>query len=104
MSQINRETARIGRHGGYVALPSLATLAAPLPGVLRAAPAAETWLPRAWSALHAALAATTESIATWRERTRTRRQLLELDDRLLRDIGIDRVQAQSEAEKPFWRV
>ena len=39
----------------------------------------------------------------WLERTRSRRQLAELDDRMLADIGIDRATAQIEADKPFWR-
>ncbi|KPQ22556.1 MULTISPECIES: DUF1127 domain-containing protein [unclassified Halomonas] len=34
---------------------------------------------------------------------RSRRQLLALDDRLLEDIGITRVQAQKEGHKPFWQ-
>jgi uncharacterized protein YjiS (DUF1127 family) len=36
--------------------------------------------------------------ASWRER----RALEELDDRALRDIGISRSQALTEANKPFW--
>jgi len=36
------------------------------------------------------------------ERWRQRQALLELDDRLLRDIGISREQAIQEADKPFW--
>ncbi len=39
----------------------------------------------------------------WRERARTRRRLLTLDDRLLRDIGISRAEAWQEASKPFWK-
>ena len=39
----------------------------------------------------------------WLERARSRRQLAELDDRMLADIGIDRATAQSEADRPFWR-
>ena len=39
----------------------------------------------------------------WHERTRQRRQLASLDDRALRDIGIDRASAHFEASKPFWR-
>jgi uncharacterized protein YjiS (DUF1127 family) len=37
------------------------------------------------------------------ERARSRRILRLLDDRMLRDIGIDRGTAQYESDKPFWR-
>jgi len=40
---------------------------------------------------------------TWQERTDQRRHLLELDERLLRDIGLSRYDALREAAKPFWR-
>lgn len=33
---------------------------------------------------------------------KSRRQLAELDDRLLRDIGVDRGTARYEASKGFW--
>lgn len=36
-------------------------------------------------------------------RKRQCRRLLELDDRLLDDIGVSREQALAEARKPFWR-
>lgn len=39
-----------------------------------------------------------------RQRQNTRRQLLELDLRALRDIGVTREQALHEAGKPFWRA
>lgn len=42
-------------------------------------------------------------LRTWRERARERRQLLAMDDRALRDIGISRVDALREANKPVWR-
>jgi uncharacterized protein YjiS (DUF1127 family) len=32
----------------------------------------------------------------------TRRQLAELDDRMLQDLGISRAQAQFEANRPIW--
>jgi uncharacterized protein YjiS (DUF1127 family) len=38
--------------------------------------------------------------ARWRQR----RLLEELDDRMLRDMGISRSQALAEAVKPFWRA
>ena len=42
-------------------------------------------------------------IAGWIERAGQRRSLAALDDHTLRDIGITRVEAMREAEKPFWR-
>ena len=41
--------------------------------------------------------------SSWIERARQRRALAGLDDQMLRDIGITRVEAAREAEKPFWR-
>jgi uncharacterized protein YjiS (DUF1127 family) len=45
-----------------------------------------------------------DRIALWQERSRGRRQLLMLDEHVLRDIGITRLQAEAEANKPFWRA
>jgi len=42
-------------------------------------------------------------VAFWIQRARQRRALAQLDDRLLRDIGITRYEATRESEKPFWR-
>ncbi|NYT71069.1 DUF1127 domain-containing protein [Halomonas sp. QX-2] len=39
----------------------------------------------------------------YRHYRRSRRQLLALDDRLLDDIGIDRMQALKEGHKAFWK-
>jgi uncharacterized protein YjiS (DUF1127 family) len=39
----------------------------------------------------------------WRQRLRSRRELVMLDDRSLRDIGLTRYDALREARKPFWR-
>jgi uncharacterized protein YjiS (DUF1127 family) len=46
----------------------------------------------------------TGAVRTWFERSRQRRALAELDDRLLDDIGITRSQAQSEVARPFWHA
>ncbi len=43
------------------------------------------------------------TLALWIERGRQRRTLAQLDARMLRDIGITRLDAQRECEKPFWR-
>lgn len=40
---------------------------------------------------------------SWAERARQRRALRELDDWLLRDIGLTRRQVEGECAKPFWR-
>jgi uncharacterized protein YjiS (DUF1127 family) len=45
-----------------------------------------------------------DAIELWQERSRGRRQLLLLDEHVLRDIGITRLQAEAEANKPFWRA
>lgn len=42
-------------------------------------------------------------IGTWIERSRQRRDLTNLDDRSLNDIGITRSEAAREAAIPFWR-
>jgi len=47
--------------------------------------------------------ASVQTLQSWYERSRQRRRLARLDDRLLRDIGIDRVAAMEEISKPFWR-
>lgn len=39
----------------------------------------------------------------WREIHRQRRALLSLDDAMLKDIGLSRVDALQEGNKPFWR-
>lgn len=39
----------------------------------------------------------------WSERHRSRAALHELDDHLLRDIGLTRREAHKEAGKPFWQ-
>lgn len=43
-------------------------------------------------------------LAKWSERRRTRGHLKHLDDHLLRDIGLDRLTAQKEANRQFWLV
>jgi uncharacterized protein YjiS (DUF1127 family) len=44
-----------------------------------------------------------ETVREWRHRARSRRALLAVDDRELRDIRLTRVDAEREARKPFWR-
>jgi uncharacterized protein YjiS (DUF1127 family) len=41
---------------------------------------------------------------TWEMRRRTRKDLRNLSDHMLVDIGLDPMLAASEAAKPFWRA
>jgi uncharacterized protein YjiS (DUF1127 family) len=43
------------------------------------------------------------TLRVWRRRMRERDQLARLDDRMLSDIGLTRVDADYLANKPFWR-
>ncbi|WP_165815974.1 DUF1127 domain-containing protein [Kumtagia ephedrae] len=43
-------------------------------------------------------------LAAWYDRYCQRRDLAELDDRLLADIGMSRKQALTESAVPFWRT
>jgi uncharacterized protein YjiS (DUF1127 family) len=54
----------------------------------------------AWSA---AIVSLVDQVMLWQERARSRRCLAALDDRMLRDIGIDRATAEREASQSFWR-
>jgi uncharacterized protein YjiS (DUF1127 family) len=40
-------------------------------------------------------------LVEWRLRARSRRELMNLNDWILRDIGVSRYDAVSEASKPF---
>ncbi len=66
--------------------PEASTLRAPLPSPLQA--------------LHWAVGL----LMGWEARARQRHQLLSMDERMLRDIGIDRETARGEYVKPFWRL
>ena len=57
---------------------------------------------RAVSLLAGVVAAGIEKAMTRTELARSRRQLSQLDERLLRDIGIDRATARFEANKGYW--
>jgi len=72
-------------------------------------PTVDFFLPRTYSTWHAKhesihpVAAVWVLLARWIERKRQRNALAGLDDHQLRDIGITRLDAARECEKPFWR-
>ena len=49
------------------------------------------------------IARVTATVKTWAMRSRSRRQLAELDDFLLDDIGLTKTQVARESDKPFWQ-
>ena len=57
---------------------------------------------RAFGLLAGAAVVGFEALITRAELRKSRRQLAELDERLLRDIGLDRGTARYEASKGFW--
>lgn len=44
-----------------------------------------------------------KSVLHWFEVSKQRKQLARLDDRMLKDIGLNRAEIQSEITKPFWK-
>ena len=44
------------------------------------------------------------AVRGWQQRIELRAHLLELDNRLLDDIGMDWMDAKREASKPFWKA
>jgi uncharacterized protein YjiS (DUF1127 family) len=57
---------------------------------------------RALALVAGSVAVGVEALFNRAEVRKSRRQLAELDDRLLRDIGLDRGTARYEATKGFW--
>ena len=45
-----------------------------------------------------------ETPFAWAERVSERRHLAQLDDHLLRDIGLNRADVEAISTKPFWRA
>lgn len=60
----------------------------------------QAWL---WRDLSMIVGAVFARIRQWEERERSRQFLLALDDHGLRDLGLSRLDAWREANKPFWR-
>ena len=43
-----------------------------------------------------------DTLYVWQDRANQRRALMTLDDRMLKDVGISRAQAEEEYRKPFY--
>jgi uncharacterized protein YjiS (DUF1127 family) len=62
------------------------------------------WLSQAWQSIRALLVRGLDMLHTGQQRHRMRRDLLSLNDRLLRDVGLSRAEAEREASTPFWQL
>jgi uncharacterized protein YjiS (DUF1127 family) len=56
------------------------------------------------SVVRAALLRGFEILLLWRDRANQRHALAQLDDRMLRDVGLSRADVWWESRKPFWRA
>ncbi|MDP6708402.1 MAG: DUF1127 domain-containing protein [Alphaproteobacteria bacterium] len=45
-----------------------------------------------------------DTLLAWQDRAQQRYRLAEMDDRMLKDIGVGHASARAEAAKPFWRA
>ena len=68
-------------------------------GTSHATLAGGVMVPAPW----ASAAVVIEDMLAWFERVRQRRQLGELSDHMLKDIGLTRADVEAEVTKPFWR-
>lgn len=75
--------------------PVRAPVATPAAGIIQ--PARPPWPARTASGLPGLL-------GLWMWRAKARRDLAQLDDLRLADVGISRAEARREARKPFWRA
>lgn len=62
----------------------------------------QSWLSDGKNLIVLELAHAMAQLRVWKQRVQARRQLAEMDERLLRDIGLSAEQALREAGKPFW--
>jgi uncharacterized protein YjiS (DUF1127 family) len=57
-----------------------------------------------WRKATARIGKAVVTLLEWQERARQRRQLLSLDDNVLKDLGTTRCDAFGEGRKPFWQA
>jgi uncharacterized protein YjiS (DUF1127 family) len=67
-------------------------------------PASEPWPARSRLAVSTPhIAELLKQLGEWRERARSRHLLQQLDDRMLRDVGLSRADVARECAKNFWQ-
>ena len=66
----------------------------------------DTAAPKAWAPTGLLATIANRAVAVvygWQQRASTRHHLMTLDDRMLKDIGLSRADAEREGRKQFWR-
>jgi uncharacterized protein YjiS (DUF1127 family) len=56
-----------------------------------------------WDAISVTLLTVIDTVRRWAKRSRQRKALAALEDWQLKDMGISRMDAITEANKPFWK-
>ena len=57
---------------------------------------------RAFGKIRRVVSKCLQKLVIWQERAEQRHALNELNERMLKDIGVSRADAYKEARKPFW--
>jgi uncharacterized protein YjiS (DUF1127 family) len=83
---------------------TVATLASPIQGMLSSRPFYRAVPQLVVRPRRRTLTRMVDALLDWQERGRQRRELVQLDDHMLHDIGITRAEAFAEAAKPFWHA
>ncbi len=63
----------------------------------------KSWIIAGYTLLVSDMARVFETLNVWQRRSTWRTRLSDLDDRMLKDIGITREEAYREIRKPFWK-
>lgn len=73
-------------------------------GAMNQSSAASTVAALAWEWLRLAVTAASDLVLVWHQRSVERHRLSELNDHMLKDIGISRAEVEAECRKPFWKA
>ncbi len=56
-----------------------------------------------WRRPSGLIVAVFDALMAWQDRSAARHVLMTLDERMLKDMGFSRCDAEAEGRKPFWR-
>lgn len=73
-------------------------------GAMNQSRTADTVAALSWHWLRFASTAAFDLVLVWHQRSVERHRLSELNDHMLKDIGISRDEVEAECRKPFWKA